>query len=168
MSKYPSPSTGAGPRVTAQEVLAQEKGEWTIKRGPKIRKVRVPEKHHFHRWEHPPVSAVPLPGADPRPEDYRLAVPALREDPEAKEQGSEDLHAPREDALREGVSNEDATPGGAVEGHGPGPENPVFVPRPRSVRREEEPADPRKQCPYCELPNAAGAQACETCRTPLR
>jgi len=83
------------PRITAQEVLAQEKGEWTIKRGPKIWKIRVPKKHYFYRQKHPEISAIPLPEAEARPEDYHLAAPKLREDPEALE--AED--APPEDQV---------------------------------------------------------------------
>jgi hypothetical protein len=90
------------PRITAQEVLAQEKGEWTIKRGPKIWKVRVPEKHYFYRQKHPEISAVPLPAADARPEDYRLAAPTLREDSEA-----DDRDAPPESPTPGGVTAED-------------------------------------------------------------
>ena len=128
------------------------------KTGPKIRKVRVPEKHYFYRREHPPISAVPLPGADPRPEDYHLAAPALREDLEAERPEYEGRDAPPEDP----------TPNGAPEDPRPEAENAIFVPRPRQDASRGDPAAPGKECPYCELPNAAGAEACETCGTPLR
>jgi hypothetical protein len=121
------------PRITAQEVLAQEKGEWTIKRGPKIWKVRVPEKHYFYRQEHPNINAGPLPAADARPEDYRLAAPTLREDPEADDR--------------------DAPPVSPTLGASPG----------GVTAEDLQAEDPKKECPYCGQLNGASAERCRTC-----
>jgi hypothetical protein len=144
-------------RITAQEVLAQEKAEWTIKRGPKIWKVRVPEKHYFYRQEHLEISAGPLPAADARPEDYHLAAPTLREDPEAEQRKAVEAEdAPPEDQAPGEAGAEDARPAFPV------PEFRAWHPY-----EDLQAEDPEKECPYCGQLAAASAQRCRTCGTVL-
>jgi hypothetical protein len=144
------------PRVTAQEVLAQEKGEWTMKCGPRIWKIRVPEKHYFYRQQHPEISAAPLPAADARPEDYHLAAPTLREDLEADDREAENQGAPPEDQVPGEANAEDARPAF--------PTSEFRAWRPYEDLHAE---DPKKECPYCGQLAPASAERCRTCGTGL-